>query len=155
MNAPKRLTVRFALVAGILVLLNVLSTRLHLRFDLTAEKRFSLSEPTKKMLAGLKEIVSIEVYLKGSLPAGFQRLSEGTAEVLTEFQEYGGGKVRFRFLNPIEGKTDQEKLEVFRVLSDKGIQPVNLKIQRDEEDGYSEKIIFPSARSPTTSRKPR
>ncbi len=146
MNAPKRLTVRFALVAGILVLLNVLSTRLHLRFDLTAEKRFSLSEPTKKMLAGLKEIVSIEVYLKGSLPAGFQRLSEGTAEVLTEFQEYGGGKVRFRFLNPIEGKTDQEKLEVFRVLSDKGIQPVNLKIQRDEEDGYSEKIIFPSAK---------
>jgi len=141
-----RYVTRFALVAGILLLLNVVSTRLHRRLDLTAEKRFSLSAPTKKLLKGLQETVSIEIYLKGKLPAGFQRLSEGTAEVLTEFKEYGGNKVRFTFINPIEGKTDQEKLEVFRILSDKGIQPVNLKVQRDDDDGYSEKIIFPSAK---------
>jgi ABC-2 type transport system permease protein len=145
-DLKKKFITRFALIACILLLLNIVSTRLHKRLDVTAEKRFSLSTPTKKLLKNLKEQVSIEIYLKGSLPAGFERLREGTLDVLTEFKEYGGNKIRFTFINPIEGKTDQEKMEVFKQLSEKGINPVNLKIQRDEDDGYSEKIIFPSAK---------
>jgi len=140
-----KILTRFALVVGILLLLNIVSTRLHKRLDVTAEQRFSLSEPTKKMLKELKEDVVIEVYLKGSLPAGFERLREGTLDVLQEFKEYGGSKIKFSFINPIEGKNDAEKQAIYQTLSAKGINPVNLKIQRDEDDGYSEKIIFPSA----------
>lgn len=140
-----KILTRFALVVGILVLINIVSTRLHKRLDVTAEQRFSLSESTKKMLKGLKEDVVIEVYLKGSLPAGFERLREGTMDVLQEFKEYGGNRIKFSFINPIEGKNDAEKQAIYQTLSAKGINPVNLKIQRDEEDGYSEKIIFPSA----------
>jgi gliding-associated putative ABC transporter substrate-binding component GldG len=140
-----KILTRFALVIGILVLINIVSTRLHKRLDVTAEQRFSLSEPTKKMLRSLKEDVVIEVYLKGSLPAGFERLREGTMDVLQEFKEYGGNRIKFSFINPIEGKNDAEKQAIYQTLSAKGINPVNLKIQRDEDDGYSEKIIFPSA----------
>jgi gliding-associated putative ABC transporter substrate-binding component GldG len=140
-----KILTRFALVIGILVLINIVSTRLHKRLDVTAEQRFSLSEPTKKMLRSLKEDVVIEVYLKGSLPAGFERLREGTMDVLQEFKEYGGNRIKFSFINPIEGKNDAEKQAIYQALSAKGINPVNLKIQRDEDDGYSEKIIFPSA----------
>jgi ABC-2 type transport system permease protein len=140
-----KILTRFALVIGILVLINIVSTRLHKRLDVTAEQRFSLSESTKKMLKGLKEDVVIEVYLKGSLPAGFERLREGTMDVLQEFKEYGGNRIKFSFINPIEGKNDAEKQAIYQTLSAKGINPVNLKIQRDEDDGYSEKIIFPSA----------
>lgn len=140
-----KILTRFALVVGILVLINIVSTRLHKRLDVTAEQRFSLSESTKKMLKGLKEDVVIEVYLKGSLPAGFERLREGTMDVLQEFKEYGGNRIKFSFINPIEGKNDAEKQAIYQTLSAKGINPVNLKIQRDEDDGYSEKIIFPSA----------
>ncbi|MEN9339993.1 MAG: gliding motility-associated transporter substrate-binding protein GldG, partial [Bacteroidota bacterium] len=67
---------RFTLIIAILLLLNILSSQLHFRWDATAEKRFSLSEPTIKLLKNLDEVVSIEVYLKGSFPAGFQQLSE-------------------------------------------------------------------------------
>ncbi len=73
---------RFVLIVAILILLNIVSSKWHIRFDATAEKRFSLSAPTKKMLKNLKEVAVIEVYLKGSFPAGFQRLSEATNEVL-------------------------------------------------------------------------
>jgi gliding-associated putative ABC transporter substrate-binding component GldG len=138
-------TIRFAFLLAGLLLLNMLSSRFHYRIDLTAEKRFSVSEPTRQLLRQLKDDIVIEVYLTGKLPAGFQQLSEGTREVLNEFKEYGGSKIRFSFINPLEGKNEQEKEAVFKSLNEKGIQPVNLKIQQDEDDGYSEKIIFPAA----------
>ncbi|GBL35577.1 hypothetical protein EMGBS15_11720 [Filimonas sp.] len=144
-NLKSKALSRFALIAAILVLLNVVSTKLHVRYDATAEKRFSLSAPTKKLLKNLKEVAVIEVYLKGSFPSGFQRLSEATSEVLQQFKEYGGSNIRFTFINPIEGKTDKEKSEVFHTFSEKGINFTKLQIQQDEEEGYSEKIIFPSA----------
>lgn len=135
----------FLLISGILLLLNIISTRLHVRLDATAEKRFSLSEPTKRLLKNLNEPAVIEVYLKGNLPAGFQRLNEATREVLQQFKEYGGKNIRFEFINPIEGKDDKEKMEVFRTFADKGINFIKLKIQQDEDEGYAEKIVFPSA----------
>lgn len=138
-------TIRFAFLIVGLLLLNILSSRFHQRIDLTAEKRFSISEPTRQLLRQLKDDIVIEVYLTGKLPAGFQQLSEGTREVLNEFKEYGGSKIRYSFINPLEGKNEQEKEAVFKSLGEKGIQPVNLKIQQDEDDGYSEKIIFPAA----------
>ena len=136
---------RFSLLFLAIVLINILSTRFHKRFDVTAEKRFSLSQPTKRLLSNLKETVVIEVYLKGKFPAGFQRLAESTRDVLQEFKEYAGNKVRFSFINPLDGKTDAEKQKLYVTFSEKGLNPVNLKIQRDDEDGYAEKIVFPVA----------
>ncbi len=144
-NKSKSIT-RFAIIAAILLLLNIISSRLHVKVDATAEKRFSLSEPTKKLLKGLKETVVIEVYLKGSFPAGFKKLSESTRDLLQQFKEVANGRVKFSFINPIEGKDEKEKRDVFTNLAAKGINPVNLKVQADEDEGYSEKIIFPAAK---------
>lgn len=144
-NTKSSAITRFGLIAAILLLLNIVSSKLHVRYDATEEKRFSLSEPSKKLLKNLDQTAVIEVYLKGSFPAGFQRLSESTREVLQQFKEYGGNHIRYEFINPIEGKSDKEKSEVFKLFSDKGINFTKLQIQQDEEEGYSEKIIFPSA----------
>lgn len=144
-NKKKNIT-RFVMIAVMLLLFNIISSRLHIRVDATAEKRFSLSEPTKKLLKGLKETVIIEVYLKGTFPAGFKKLSESTKDLLQQFKEYGNGRVKFSFINPLEGKDEKEKKEVFESMAKKGINPVNLKVQADEDEGYSEKIIFPAAK---------
>jgi gliding-associated putative ABC transporter substrate-binding component GldG len=144
-NLKNKAITRVTLIAAILLLLNIVSTKLHVRYDATAEKRFSLSEPTKRLLKNLNDVAVVEVYLKGNFPAGSQRLSEATREVLQQFKEYGGSHIRFEFINPIEGKSDKEKSEVFHTFSDKGINFTKLQIQQDEEEGYSEKIIFPSA----------
>jgi len=144
-NLKNKAITRFVLILGILVLLNIVSSKLHVRYDATSEKRFSLSEPTKMLLKDLKDVAIIEVYLKGSFPAGFQRLSEATGDVLNQFKEYGGSNIRFEFINPVENKTDKEKSEIFKSFSEKGINFTKLQIQQDEDEGYSEKIIFPSA----------
>ncbi len=138
---------RFAILAIILLVLNILSSKLHKRFDLTEEKRFSLSPATKKYVGEMEDIANITIFLQGKLPAGFQRLQNRTVETLNEFNEYSGGKIQYSFVNAFEGRsTPAEKQEAMLQLAEKGIQPVNLQVQMDEDDGgYSEKVIFPWA----------
>ncbi len=138
---------RFVILAVILLVLNVLGSQFHKRFDLTAEKRFSLSSPTKKFIAEMDDIANVTIFLQGNLPTGFQRLQNRTVETLNEFNEYSNGKIQYHFENPLEGKaTPKEKEEAMKTLASKGVLPVNLQVQQDEdESGYSEKIIFPYA----------
>lgn len=142
----KALAVRISIIFSILLCLNILSTRFSAKIDATKEKRYSLSAPTIKLLKSLKDEVLVQVYLKGSFPAGFQKLSEATNDLLTRYRDYSGQRVRFEFINPMEGKTDDEKKQMYESLSKLGINPVNLQVQQDGEDGYSEKIIFPWAK---------
>lgn len=139
--------IRFAILAVILLAVNVLGSLFHKRFDLTQEKRFSLSDATKKYVGNIEDIANVTIFLRGDLPAGFQRLQNRTLETLNEFNEYSNGKIQYHFENVLEGKsTPKEKQEAMQLLAQKGIQPVNLQVQQDEDDGgYSEKIIFPYA----------
>ncbi|MDI7275861.1 MAG: GldG family protein, partial [Anaerolineae bacterium] len=52
-------------IVGILVLLNVLAARHHQRFDLTAEREFSLSRQTLQVLSGLQEPVAVTAFMTG------------------------------------------------------------------------------------------
>ena len=58
----------------ILILLNFVASFLFHRFDLTSEKRYTLSDATKKLLSELDDVVYVKVYLEGDFPSGFKRL---------------------------------------------------------------------------------
>lgn len=136
--------IRLVILAAILVLVNMLAARFNTGIDLTKDKRFTLSAPTEKLLENMDDVAVITVYLEGTFPAGFQRLKEATRERLQSFREVAGSNIQFRFTDPFADKSDDEKAEVFKVLSDKGVFPVNLQVQ-GEEHGYSEKFVFPWA----------
>ncbi|MBA3828033.1 MAG: gliding motility-associated ABC transporter substrate-binding protein GldG [Taibaiella sp.] len=140
----RQATIQLVFIAGIIVLLNILASLFHYGFDLTKEKRFSLSPATKNMLRNLKDVAVIDVYLKGDFPAGFQHLSDATKECLQSFREYGGSHIIFRFTDPIKGKSQEEKMQVYQDFAKRGINPVNLR-QQSRDAGYSEKVIFPDA----------
>ncbi len=59
--SKKDALIRFALVFAILILLNVVSRFFFYRLDLTSEKRFSISAPTKAMVKNLKDVVTVKV----------------------------------------------------------------------------------------------
>ncbi|MET0298363.1 MAG: Gldg family protein, partial [Flavitalea sp.] len=77
----------------ILIGVNYLASQFHYRVDLTEEKRYTLSEPTKKLLRGLNDQVSITFFLDGEMPAPFKNLSNEAKELLQEFRELGKGNV--------------------------------------------------------------
>ena len=99
----RQAVIRVVILAAIIICVNILAARFHKGFDLTREKRFTLTDATKRMLGSLDDVVVVDVYLKGKFPAGFQRLSEATRERLQSFKEYGGARIIYRFVDPLEG----------------------------------------------------
>ncbi len=126
----------------IILLVNIISSGIYERFDLTKEGRYTLSEATKEILNELNDIVYVKVYLEGEFPAGFKRLRNETMIMLDEMRSYADGKIEYEFIDPFTTKDQKQKKEIYNQLIEKGLSPTNLQIQ---EDDYSEKIIFPGA----------
>ena len=51
------------------------------RFDLTQEKRYTLSKSTVKILESIKKPLVVDVYLEGDFPASFRQLQNETKSV--------------------------------------------------------------------------
>ncbi len=135
-----------ALIAGVLIifLINYISSFVFDRFDLTTEKRYSLSDPTKKLIDDLDDVVFFKVYLEGEFPSGFKRLRNETREMLDEFRAYGeSGRIEYEFINPSENPDEEIRNNIYRELMKKGLRPTDLKVK--EEDGVENKIIWPGA----------
>ena len=139
----KRDILSLILAVIILILLNFVGSFVFHRFDLTSEKRYTLSDATKKLLGKLNDVVYVKVYLEGDFPSGFKRLRDETKEMLDEFRAYSNDNIEYEFINPIVN-TDKTQLNaVYKQLYDKGLQPTNLEVK--EESGTSQQIIWPGA----------
>lgn len=126
----------------ILLFVNIISYFIFTRIDLTAEKRYTLSESTKKYLKDIDDVVYFQVYLEGEFPAGFKRLRAETKEMLDEFRAYNDN-IQYSFINPSEGDDLKKKQNTYEQLVNKGIQPTNIKVKT--ADGSSQQWIFPGA----------
>lgn len=135
--------IRIIMLAVILVFVNILAARFHGNIDLTREKRFTLSDATKRMLRQTKDPVVVDVYLNGELPAGFQKLREATREKLQSFKNYAGGNFNFRFNDPLDNIEESEKAKIVEALYKKGVEPVELNVK--DKQNSSKQIIFPYA----------
>ena len=126
----------------ILVFINIISYFIFTRIDLTSEKRYTLSESTKKYLKQIDDVMYFQVYLDGDFPAGFKRLRSETKEMLDEFRAYNDN-IQYTFINPSEGDDKKKIQNTYQQLVNKGIQPTNIKTKTTE--GSSQQWIFPGA----------
>ena len=126
-----------------LLLINLIATRFYTRFDLTKEKRYSLVKPTKTLLRNLDDVVSVQVYLDKDVNAGVLRLRNSVEDIMNEFKAYGGSNFEFEFLDPLEGKTEAQQIDIIKEFRKKGIMGTNLKVQSSE--GFQQKYILPGA----------
>ncbi len=127
----------------IIILINIIGSYIHARFDLTTEKRYSLSDATKQMLNELDDIVYFRVYLQGGdFPAGFKKLRNETKEILDEFRAYND-LIQYEFINPSESVNAKERNDTYKLLIERGLQPTDLQVKTNE--GQTQKIIFPGA----------
>ena len=124
----------------IIILVNIIGSFVFTRIDLTAEKRYTLSPVTKNMLKNLDDNVFFRVYLDGDLPPGFRRLANETREMLNEFRAYSD-HIHFEFINPSASPNTKERNDTYRLLSEQGLQPTDLRISSKGES--SQLIIFP------------
>jgi gliding-associated putative ABC transporter substrate-binding component GldG len=128
------------LLFGFLVVLNLVSHFYFKRFDLTQDKRYTLSESTIELLKNIKEPIFIDVFLDGNFPPEFQRLQNETKQILEEFRSYNSNLI-FQFNNPLD---DDSKAEQYtQELISLGFVPTNIS---SSKKGKKELIqIFPWA----------
>lgn len=126
----------------IIIFVNVIGHYLFFRLDMTAEKRYTLSKPTKKMLRGLDDTVLFRVYLEGEFPADFKRLQNETKEMLNEFRAYNKN-IQYEFVNPNDFDSDEERMVFYQKLAQKGIQPTQLQVNTPE--GTTTQVLIPAA----------
>lgn len=122
-----------------------LSPLLSYRIDLTAEKRFSLTDPTKELLRQLDTPVTVEVFLAGDLPADYKKLSIATADMLATFRDLSGNQVAVQFGKPGEGLDDSAKAILFDSLAAMGVVFESAQDISAETDKATQQLIIPSA----------
>ena len=136
--------IRLIITLAIVLLTATILTSFFFRFDLTSEKRYTLSPYSKKTLRDLQDVVSIKIYLDGDLNIPFQKMQQRIRENLDEFNVYAGDNLEYEFINPFEGKDSKAAEELVSELYEKGLKPSNI-VARDKEGGSSEKIVIPGA----------
>ena len=123
-----------------LLAVNYIAKQWHTRIDLTQDKRYTLSEVSKKTLAKIQNPIVIDVLLKGNIPTEFKKLQTETIQLLDEYAA-ANKNIIVNFVNPLEGEERPES--VIQELINNGYQP--LQITQNEAGKSSIEYIFPWA----------
>jgi ABC-2 type transport system permease protein len=142
-NLKKNQIVAFLVTVAIVVLVNVIGSYVFTRFDLTSEKRYTLSPTTKDILNNLDDYVYFKVYLEGDFPAGFKKLRRETKEMLDEFRAYSK-YIDYEFINPSESEDPDERNATYTLLYQSGLNPTNV-VDKNSDGSTKQMIIWPGA----------
>lgn len=133
----------FSRVGGALLFLlviNYIAQQWHSRIDLTQDKRYTLSETTRKTLSQIQQPLVIDVLLKGNIPTEFKKLQTEAVQLLEEYTAANDHLI-VNFVNPLEDEPNADA--AIQNLINNGLQP--LQIAQTEAGKSSVEYIFPWA----------
>ncbi len=114
---------------GILAVLNAAAYLLPVRWDMTDDKHYSLSEASKTLLRQTDAPIEIAVLLEGDLNSGFRRLKKATEETLAEMAIYA----------------DIKDLNALKDLKDSlGLRPILIH-EREQNGKTAQTTVYPYA----------
>jgi ABC-2 type transport system permease protein len=133
----------------VLIAVNIIAGVFSKRFDLTQDKRYTLSPATKNLLAQIEQPIIIDVLLEGDFPAEFKKLQMETRQLLEELSA-ANSNIKFTFINPVDDPENTDK--IINKLSQLGLTPANVTV----EDGgkVTQEVIFPWAMAYIEETKP-
>lgn len=136
--------IELTLLIIVIVIANILSSQYYKKFDLTKEKRFTLSSTTEALVKRVDDRMFFRVYLEGdNLSSKFKRLRTATLDMLMELREMSGNKIDFEFVDVFKDKDDKEKSEIIKQLSQKGVMYYNdMELETNQQ---KRNLILPSA----------
>lgn len=136
-----------AIVIAAVILINIVSSFVYKRYDMTADQRYSLAQGTKEFLKKSDDFsgrINLKIYLEGNLPAEIAYFRNAVEDKLNEFKEYAGDRIEYQFIDPNVG-TDKEQKELHDLLWDqgRGILPMNIVYMKD--GSQSQMMLWPGA----------
>lgn len=122
------------------VVVNFISAYLFVRFDLTEDRRYTLSEAAIATVSAMENPVIIDVLLAGELPSEFERLRIETELLLEEFSAVNDN-IKFNFIDPIG--EDEQREATIRQLQNIGLTPAS--VTTEDSGRVSQELLFPWA----------
>ena len=127
MKTKKSYYASVLLVIGIVLIVNFISTDYFVRFDLTENKRFTLSGATEDILKELLEPVTVKAYFSENLPPNVAQTRQDFKDLLVEYANLSDGNLVYEFINPGKDEvTEQEATE-------SGISPVDISVREKDQ----------------------
>lgn len=117
----------FIVVVFLGVLANIAFTYYFIRFDITKEKRYSLSKVTKDIISTLKRPITVKAYFSSNVPTNYVTTKKDLREMLVEYNRYSRGNVVYEFRDPIESEEMEQKA------LKEGIQPINIAVREKDQ----------------------
>jgi len=131
------------LVLVAVLLANYIGSVLYARFDLTEDKRYTLSEVSETTFDKLDGKAYIRTFLGGELPIEFMRLRNGLSELLEEYDVRSEHQIEFVHENVQDVAHNEEDLQAYqRELIAHGIEALTVH-ERNAAGTQSERIVFP------------
>ncbi|MGD9239764.1 MAG: GldG family protein, partial [Desulfobacterales bacterium] len=127
--------IRFLIYLIIVVLVNVAGITLFFRLDLTANKMYSISEASKKVVSTLSEPLTVKVFFTKNLPAPHNNTERYLHDLLEEYGIYASRYFNYQFydVSTEEGELSEKTRENQKLANDYGIHPVQIQaIEKDE-----------------------
>jgi gliding-associated putative ABC transporter substrate-binding component GldG len=137
----------FAIITAAVILLNIISSFLYKRIDMTEDKRYSLSTGTISFLENpdnFQNRLSLKIYFDGKLPAELKHFRNSIEDKLKEFKQYAGDRIEYQFIDPNVG-SENEQQALFESLygKGKGILPMDIVYMKD--GSQSQMLLWPGA----------
>lgn len=130
-----------------LILVNIISSFLYKRIDMTGDQRFSLSQGTIEFLSNednLKNRLTLKIYLEGNMPSEIKHFRNAVEDKLKEFKQFAGNKIEYQFIDPNTGtEIEQNELHQQLYAEGKGLLPMDIVYQKD--GSQSQMMLWPGA----------
>ena len=130
---------RYIFILAGIILLGIVSQVYYKRFDLTQDKRYTLSDITVQMLDTISSPIEIDVLLSGKSTSEFRKLQQETFQILEEFSSVNKN-IQYRFIDSkeLDVRADlHEKIKIFQ------IRPAQIQIKQDGKT--QTEVIYPYA----------
>lgn len=129
-----RKNAQYIFIVGLILLLYGALQMRPVRWDLTDDKHYSLSEASKTLLRQTDSPVEVTLLLDGDLNAGFRRLKKAAEETLAEMEVFGQLKIKNYELT--SSSTDS--------LNKIGLRPIVIH-EREQNGKTAQTTIYPYA----------
>lgn len=99
------------LILVALVLINVIISKINLRWDTTEDNLYSLSDGTRQILADLKQDTILKFFYTRDLenvPVHIQNYARRVQDFLSEYENAGGGRITVETYNPEPDSEEEE-----------------------------------------------
>lgn len=118
---------------GAIVVVNLLSTRVFGRIDMTENKVYTLSQPSKELVKKLPDYLAVKAFISQDLPPELKSVSRYMRDLVDEYKSSSNGKFRWEAIDPGTDKKLEEEASRCKVQK---LQIQVLRSQKFEAGSY-------------------